>query len=72
MEVFSAFEISREWFFLTLAGLGTDHQINLAKYLAYFLLHLPGVFGFGLLHYGDGVTGRRTIALALVAKRGAL
>jgi hypothetical protein len=36
-----------------------------------FLLHLPGVFGFGLLHYEDGVMGRRaSSAEALVAKWG--
>jgi hypothetical protein len=34
-----------------------------------FFLHLPGVSGFGLLHYANGVMGRRGSSTeALVAK----
>lgn len=57
-----------------LVGRGYDHWIMTCKYSCLnFLLHLPGVFGFGLLHYEDGVMGRRaSSAEALVAKWGAL
>jgi hypothetical protein len=43
---------------LTLAELELIARSHLANYLSYFFLHLPGVFGFGLLHYADGVMGR--------------
>jgi hypothetical protein len=44
--------------FLTLSGLEMITRSGLASRLACFFPHLPGVSGFGLLHYGDGVTGR--------------
>jgi hypothetical protein len=41
-----------------LPGRGNDHSIMTCKYSCLnFLLHLPGVFGSGLLHYEDGVMG---------------
>ena len=48
----------RRMVLMTLAGLELIARSCLANYLAYFFLHLTGVFGFGLMHYADGVMGR--------------